>query len=333
MIIKKAILHIMNCEADSCMFSQSELDISDYGTGEFIEKHLSKILSDSGKREGVFLDFSTFKQTLERYLADGIDFNEFSQATGTLVYDWVVKEDEPESMDFLVCRFTDEQEEYVALLLLPNQTAFTHAVEISEEGGMVNKIIRSFELLPGTNRKISSYALIRLRDLGIFLSDKKRVVEGDEINMLQDKILQCMCGHSDRETVRKIKKITGDVAEKFGANPAIAVSRAKQCIVNNAEQDVPFTPSDICEEVFYDNQVMKQAFREEAIEENLPAKIKVENEKVVAGIRNHKIKTDTGIEIKVPTEYLENDRYVEFINNPDGTFSIQIKNIGKILNR
>lgn len=333
MIIKKAILHIMNCETDSCMFSQQELDISDYGTGEFIEKHLSKLLGDSGQREGTFLDFSTFSQSLERYLGGGCDFGEFSQAAGTLVYDWLSKADEPEAMDFLMCQFTDEQEEYIGLLLLPNQTAYTHAVEIGEDGGMINKITRSFELLPGTNRKISSYALIRLRDKMIFLSDKKRIIEGDEVNLLQDKILQCICGHSDRETVRKIRKITGDVAEKFGANPAIAISRAKQVIVNNAEQDVPFTPADICEEVFFDNQVMKQAFNEEAMEENLPSKIKVENEKVVASVRNHKIKTDTGIEIKVPTEYLENDRYVEFINNPDGTFSIQIKNIGKILNR
>lgn len=333
MIIKKAILHIMNCESDSCMFSQSELDISDFGTGEFIEKHLTKILQDSGKREGAFLDFSVFKQSLDRYLSGGCDFGEFSQAIGTIVYDWVIKEDEPESMDLLMTQFTDEQEEYVALMLLPNQIAFTHSVEIGEDGGTVNKIIRSFELLPGTNRKVSSYALVRLRDQAVFLADKKRVVEGDEINLLQDKIMQCMCGHSDRDTMRKIKKITGDVAEKFGANPAIAVSRAKQVIVNNAEQDVPFTPSDICEEVFFDNQVMKQAFKEEAMEQDLPAKIKVENERVVASARTHKIKTDTGIEIKVPTEYLENDRYMQFTSNPDGTISIEIKNIGKILNR
>ena len=50
-------------------------------------------------------------------------------------------------------------------------------------------------------------------------------------------------------------------------------------------------------------------------------------------IRSHKIKTDTGIEIKIPTEYLENNRYVEFTNHADGTISIQLKNIGKIVNR
>ena len=69
------------------------------------------------------------------------------------------------------------------------------------------------------------------------------------------------------------------------------------------------------------------------MEADMPPKLSVENPKVVKSIRSHKIKTDTGIEIKIPTEYLENSRYVEFINNPDGTISIALKNIGKIVNR
>ena len=78
---------------------------------------------------------------------------------------------------------------------------------------------------------------------------------------------------------------------------------------------------------------MKKTFRQKAMEADMPPKLSVENPKVVKSIRSHKIKTDTGIEIKIPTEYLENSRYVEFINNPDGTISIALKNIGKIVNR
>ncbi|WP_405352536.1 hypothetical protein [Ruminococcus sp.] len=49
--------------------------------------------------------------------------------------------------------------------------------------------------------------------------------------------------------------------------------------------------------------------------------------------KSQKIKTDTGIEITVPVEYFEDDRYIEFINNNDGTISIALKNIGKLINR
>lgn len=77
MIIKKAILHILDFNSDVCVFSQKELDITDYGTGEFIEKHLTKIVEDSAKKEGEFLEYSVFKQSLERYVSGGSDFTEF----------------------------------------------------------------------------------------------------------------------------------------------------------------------------------------------------------------------------------------------------------------
>lgn len=332
MIIKKAILHILDFNSDICVFSQKELDISDYGTGEFIEKHLSRILEDSGQKKGEFLEYSILKQTLDRYLTGNIDFTEFSTAAGNLLYDQVSQADEPESMDFLVCQFTENSREYVGLLLLPNKIAYTHQVESNPEGP-ANKIIRYFTLLPNTSQKISCYALIDTETQEICLCDKKRSISGDEIMVLPDKVLQCSYGQSARDTVRLIKKITSEVAEEYGSNSAVAVSRAKTVMIENAEQNVPFTPSDLCEEVFRDNEVMKKTFREKAMEADMPAKISVENPKVVKSIRSHKIKTDTGIEIKIPTEYLENSHYVEFINNPDGTISIELKNIGKIVNR
>ena len=50
-------------------------------------------------------------------------------------------------------------------------------------------------------------------------------------------------------------------------------------------------------------------------------------------MRNHKIRTDTGIEITFPAEMLRNTEYVEFVNEPNGLISIELKNIGSIENR
>lgn len=332
MIIKKAILHIMDLQSDTCVFSQRELDTADYGTGEFMEKHLGRLLEDSAGRNGTFLEFSVFKQTLERYLAGYIDFTEFSTAAGTLLYDQLSQADEAESLDFLVCRFTDETKDYVGLLLLSNKTAYTHQVENSENGP-ANKIIRHFAMLPGLSQKITNYAIIDTETFAIRLCDRKRAVNGEDVEILPEKVLQCGYENSPRDTVKTIKKIAGEVAGDYGSNAAIAVSRAKSCIIESAEQNRPFSPADMGEEIFGENDVMKKAFCQRAMEADLPAKITVENAKIIKEIHSHKIKTDTGIEIRIPVEYLENNRYVEFINQPDGTISIALKNIGKILNR
>jgi hypothetical protein len=46
-----------------------------------------------------------------------------------------------------------------------------------------------------------------------------------------------------------------------------------------------------------------------------------------------KFKLDNGIEITIPSEIYENKEMVEFINNPDGSVSVLIKNIESILNK
>ena len=52
-----------------------------------------------------------------------------------------------------------------------------------------------------------------------------------------------------------------------------------------------------------------------------------------APVRNHKIRTDTGIEISFPAEMLKNSEYVEFVNEPNGLITLSLKNIGSIENR
>ena len=49
--------------------------------------------------------------------------------------------------------------------------------------------------------------------------------------------------------------------------------------------------------------------------------------------KTHVIKTDTGIEIRVPSEFVSNADYIEFINQADGTISIQLRNISKLVDK
>ena len=44
-------------------------------------------------------------------------------------------------------------------------------------------------------------------------------------------------------------------------------------------------------------------------------------------------RTDTGIEISFPAEMLKDTEYVQFVNEPNGLISIELKNIGSIENK
>ena len=86
-------------------------------------------------------------------------------------------------------------------------------------------------------------------------------------------------------------------------------------------------------EVFAESSVMQNEFRVQLQEAGLDRPMPVDRPYAHKVGKSHKIKTDTGIEITIPVDYFDNERYVEFINNPDGTLSIALKNIAKITNR
>ena len=46
-----------------------------------------------------------------------------------------------------------------------------------------------------------------------------------------------------------------------------------------------------------------------------------------------KLKLSNGIELIVPLEVYRNPDLIEFINNPDGTLSVTIKNVEDIVNK
>ena len=90
---------------------------------------------------------------------------------------------------------------------------------------------------------------------------------------------------------------------------------------------------EMADSVFASSDVLKREFVEEAKKAGIPEKVYINRDLALKSTKSHKIKTDTGIEISFPADYTSNSDYIEFINNPDGTISIELKNIGKIVNK
>ena len=59
----------------------------------------------------------------------------------------------------------------------------------------------------------------------------------------------------------------------------------------------------------------------------------MDKEATLKKVGRHKLKTDTGIELTIPTDYFDNTEYVEFNNDGNGTLSITLKHISNIVNR
>ena len=150
---------------------------------------------------------------------------------------------------------------------------------------------------------------------------------------MPDRWLNCTMPVSAKETIKKVHTIVNKVAEEYGQNAAQAVSRAKSCLLEASETAAEIHPAELGEKVFAHHPGMQASYREQVELASLPKTAAIERDYTVRANKSHKIRTDTGIEIIVPSDFFNNSEYIEFISNEDGTISINIKNVGKIINR
>ena len=100
--------------------------------------------------------------------------------------------------------------------------------------------------------------------------------------------------------------------------------------VLDAEQ---ISPEELGREVFDDDPSVAERYEQQAREARLPERVPVKRSVATRMAKNHRIRTDTGIEITFPSEYFENTEFISFIREDDGSISIELHNIGHIENK
>ncbi len=334
MKINHAILHILDFDSSVNVMSERELDLDTRAQRTFVTSHLRRARTSADNRRAAFAEDSAFAGELKGFLFGDRDFIDFSQQIAEFFAAELAKSDKPESTDVLVVDFDDDDDvRWFAVLLMNSRTAFMH--EVAREGGEVrNDIAKRYAILPAPSQKVASYALVRASNMDVLYVDKKRTIAGAETFIMPEGLLQCEMGVSSKEVIEKVTRIVEEVAEEHGANTAVALARAKTAVAEAIEVDEELAPWDIAEDIFEDEPVLKERVEERVREERLPERVAVERAVVErAPVRNHKIRTDTGIEISFPAEMLKNSQYVQFVNEPNGLISIELKNIGSIENR
>lgn len=334
MKVNHAILHILDFDSAVNVMSQRELDLESRAVRSFLTSHLRRARSSADNKRAAFGEQSAFAEELKSFFYGERDFVDLSVQIAEFLADELSRADKAESTDVLVADFDDDEDvRWFAILLLGSKQAFMHEVG-REDGEVRNDIARHYAILPSPSQKVASFAVVRASSMEVFYQDKTRKIAGQDIMLIPDGLLQCDTGVSGKEVIDTVTRIVEEVAEEHGANTAVALARAKAVVAEKVEADEELAPWDLADEVFEDEPAMKERFVSEMREEKLPERVPVERQQVErAAVRNHKIRTDTGIEISFPAEMGSNSDYIEFVNEPNGLISIELKNIGSIENR
>ena len=335
MKINHAILHVLDFESAVNVFSQCELDLEDNrACRQFVTTHLRRARQSGDNKRATFAEDSAFAGELKNYFFGEREFIDLSQQVAEFISNELARADKAQSTDVLVADFDDDDDvRWFAVMLLTSKQAFMHEVG-TQDGNRVANITRHYAILPNPSQKVQSYCVVRASTMDIGYVDKARKIAGEDRMLIPEGLLQCETGVSGKEAIDTVARVVEEVAEEHGANTAVALAKVKAAVAEKVEDDEELPPWDIVDEVFEDEPVIKDSVRAALTEEKMPERVPVERKQVErAAVRNHKIRTDTGIEISFPAEMGSNSDYIEFVNEPNGLISIELKKISSIENR
>ncbi|MEG0799445.1 MAG: nucleoid-associated protein [Clostridium sp.] len=318
---KNTIVHILDLSAGHHILSARNLLLEDE-IEAFITKHINNLFENNEVSKATFKEDSDVLQTISPYSDE--KFHEISCSLADKFFNYMTNYDLIPSGDLIVSSFERNGENFLAIIKLNYKEEFTHHIENNDLGGTA-QIIKHKSIF--SSKKIDEAVIINIDTFDVWLLDKSKEKYLPLLLDIENHL-------SVKEKLAVVEQITNEVIEQHFANPIEAITTLKSNIAESIfeSSSVPITEviketfkeyEQVCEECM--TKIEECGFKDETIT--------LSNPKEAKKYSSHKLKTNTGIEIKLPTDMIQNPNFIEFINNPDGTISIMIKNVGQIINK
>lgn len=331
--VGKAVLHILDNNINVPVLSGTELETGGE-IAELLEKYIVKVLEDNNTKNAHFTGDSNRIRYLCSVLNAGSDnLLGVSVEIANILFDIMVKHVDISPADLICSLFDLDGEKHLGIFKLNYKTGFTHFVQQTEEGNS-NTIIRHRTILPSEGQKIDECALINLDNFTLKVIEKQYEINGEKEFYFSKLFLSCSTDLSNNAKLKILDKVTQKINEKYFDESFDKVAAIKKAVTESLEETSAFKVDTLVEKVFDSNIDIQKEYIEEVKKAGLLEEvISVPENLAQKKFGTHKIKTDTGVEINFPSSLYDDPDKIEFINNPDGTISIIIKNICKIVNK
>lgn len=332
-IIRKAIVHILDGELGYPVFSEQELELTP-DINDFLRTHIYKVLAGDDLKKCYFPEEepSEVYRMVQEFSEENL-VAESKKLTDRL-YSIMNQNVAIPSADLAIVTFQVHGEQYLSLLKMNYKDSFVHMTQ-SEESGNVNSIIRYQATLPATGSKLAEAVIINLQDYSVQIVEKKYEVNGTKVNYLSELFLQCKASLSSKSKLAIVTRAVDQVNRKYFEEEPVKQMEAKSIIKQEiAENQGAIRVEAISEKIYGDIPEIKEEFDAKMEKYHMEkAEVRPQSEQTTRKFEKQYLKTDTGIEINIPMEQYQDINQVEFITNADGTISVLIKNINKIMTK
>ncbi|MCR5419672.1 MAG: nucleoid-associated protein [Lachnospiraceae bacterium] len=331
-IITNAIVHILDTAVGTPVLSEYVLERHEE-LNDLIRSHIYKVAAGDDLKLCVFdEEESEIYKLLKGFSQE--EFINFSKAAAIGLYDIMLKNPDIPPADFCVVTFMNEGIEHMALLKLNYKDSFVHMTMNADDGSNYNSIIMQHATLPMGNSKLSEAVIINLEDYTVRVVEKKYEINGEKINYLSELYLNCHAKMSQKTRMNIVAKAVDQINHKYFEDNIEKQLQTKSVIGNQIREEGVITPTIMAQKLYEEYPTVKEEFEEKLEKYNMvKEEIRPQSESTIKKYQKQYLKTDTGIEINIPMDEYNNKDNVEFITNPDGTISIVIKNINRLVSK
>lgn len=329
--LKRAIMHIVDRQTGDPVYSQVELDLTTEYIRDYLTKKIQKLATPQTKTGRLLED-----SEMARFVKQAPEaFVESSEAILRRWYEVYQQSEDAPSADAFIVLYELDTKLQLAFLKVNYTDGYTHFID-STETGIANNLILHRALLAGKTQKADEGITIDVEQLTYELVEKKYTFSGEKYFYFSTKVIDSEPLPSLEENVKVIKKVAEKIGQKFETPSYDVIADVKEAVYDTIEENGQLHVDSIAQKVFKDNITAQMAFQEEVAEKGY-----IDQAPMLREVREisekkygkQKLKLSNGIELIVPLDVYRDPNLIEFINNPDGTISVTIKNVEKVINR
>ena len=344
-VIRKAILHILDTNRGECILSNTLLDPGP-DLHDFIRNHIYKIVSSDDTKNCEFNpEASPIYSILETWdESDEASFIETSQAIANKLYIAMGEGLDIPAADLLFVTFQAEGTIYLALLKMNYKESYTHEITASDsEDTNLNSndsnipvintgIVKSRALLPSATSRIPEAVIINLSDYHIKLLEKRYEINGEKAYYLSENFLICHTNIPPKKKLNILTRGINNISNKYDGADLKTKMDTKSALQKEYVDRKSFDVEEIGNKLFGKSPEKKSEFDEKMEQYDLQYdNFTVTNENTVKKLEKQVMVTDSGIEISIPMETYNKLANFEVQTDVTGKSTIIIRNIDNLV--
>lgn len=330
MIIKHAILHVLDKDAGNLIAAQGELELTTPGVHDYIERVVTKFeKTDFKVGELTGTDF------LAKLIGDDNDLS-FTDKTTQLaekLFDVMDRSDNIPAGDALFFEYAEGTDDYFGMIKLNFAPRYSHVVDYVDDT-LVNNLVINQAILPGANQRPLEGLIINLMTGQYRLLEKQYLIEGHRQNYLSSYVLELDPDLSTSDTIKQIKRRVTTVADKFDVPEYDALAKLQNALFEDTFDSNHIDVNELPEKVFSNNVSAKAALKELLVETDINPIVEVNNsDRIEQKTSTVSLSISGGIKLQLPIDVYGNSDLFEIVSNTDGTSTVQIKDVDSIINK